>query len=102
MRYQGRTGARRRIATAPGNSSRESHSRTACREGVVAGRKKAEGLPKGTYRSGLSCAMDQGRRTEKTFGRFVAGSGNPLSAQSLAANDGGSVTPRRFTGRDPI
>src|SRR5437660_12003305 len=25
--------------------------------------------------------MDQGRRTEKTFGRFVAGSGNPLSAQ---------------------
>ncbi len=33
--------------------------------------KKAQGLPKGTYRSGMSCTMDQGRGTEKTFGRFV-------------------------------
>ncbi len=42
------------------------------------------------------------RRTEKTFGRFVAGGGDPLSAQSLAANDGRSVTARRFAGVDPI
>ena len=71
-------------------------------ERTVAGRKKAQGLPKGTYRSGVSCTLDQGRGTEKTFGRFVAGGGNSLSAQSLAANDGRSVTPRRFTGGDPI
>ena len=92
----------RRIATAPGNSSRESHSRAACRERIVAGRKKTEGLPKGTHRSGISCTMDQGRRTEKTFGRFVAGGGDPLSAQGLAANDGRSFTSRRFAGGDPI
>ena len=71
-------------------------------ERTVAGRKKTQGLPKGTYRSGLSCTLDQGRGTEKTFGRFVAGGGDPLSAQSLAANDGRSVTPRRFAGGDPI
>ncbi len=71
-------------------------------ERTAAGRKKTQGLPKGTYRSGISCAMDKGRRTEKTFGRFVAGGGDSLSAQSLAANDGRSVTPPRFTGGDPI
>src|SRR6266487_1548241 len=71
-------------------------------ERIAAGRKKTEGLSEGAHRSGVSRAMDHARGAEKTFGGFVARGGNSLSAQSLAANDGGGTAARRSAGGDPI
>jgi len=72
------------------NSSRESHSRAACRKRSVAGRKKLKTTKKARIEANIG-AMDQGCRTEKNFRPIRGEKWRSFAAQSLAANDGAAL-----------